>query len=233
MPETSLPIVAEGVPAGLCYTNMSSDIPVIASFLRAIFSGSEINTGSSTPAAEDRGKPWFRTNSDGTDDGWWTFFSGFWVQKHPCFSGMVTMYEGALADIPTLDGGEAAAVTNITGPFWEEVTEMQARSPMHPGTLPSGTVVNVGDDIGEEKHQLTISELAEHTHPFDTSDGQLVLAQVTSGKVNDINRTGSLDYAFADPVQNTGGDVAHNTIHPVRGIFFIRRTSRLYRRRVA
>lgn len=233
MPETSLPIIAEGVPAGLCYTTMTADIPVIASYLRALFTGGEINTGSSTPAAENRGKPWYRTNADGTDDGWWTFYSGFWIQKYPLPTGSVIMYEGALADIPTFDGGEAGAITNITGAFWVEVTEMQARSPIHPGTLPSGTIINVGDNIGEEKHQLTIAELPAHTHQFDTTDSAQVLTKVASNRVGSINQTGSLDYAFANPPQNTGSDTAHNTIQPSRGIFFIRRTARLYRRRVA
>jgi len=223
------------VPAETCYTTPSFDWPYLVSLITANLAGSldTVNTGSTTPDASNRDKPWIRENSDGTDDGVWQFYNGYWVQKHPDFVGKVVMYEGALADIPTLDGGESAAVSNITGPFWEEVTEMRARSPIHPGTLPSTTVVNVGDNIGEEKHQLTVAEMPSHRHEWDTSDGQLILAQVTSGKVNDINRTGSLDYAYADPVLNTGGDTAHNTLHPARGIYFIRRTARLYRRRVA
>ena len=223
------------VPAETCYSTPEIDWPLLVSYITANLSGSlnTINSGSATPSASDRDKPWIRANTDGTDDGVWQFYNGYWVQKHPDFVGKVVMYEGALADIPTLDGGESAAVTNITGPFWEEVTEMQARSPMHPGTLPSGTVVNIGDDIGEEKHQLTIAELAAHTHEFSTEDEQQVLVKQGTDRVGSINQTGSLDYAFADTPQNTGGDTAHNTIHPVRGIFFIRRTARLYRRRVA
>lgn len=233
MPETLLPIVAEGVPENLCFDNWSDAIPIMVQYMFARFEGNEINSGSSTPAAEDRGKPWHRTNSDGTDDGWWTFYNGFWIQKHPMPTGAIIMWEGAIADIDTYDGGEAGAITNITGPFWERATTLDARSPIGPGTLPSGTVLNIGDQVGEEKHVLTVAELASHTHPFATDDGQQVLAQVTSGKVNDINRTGSLDYAFADPPQNTGGDQGHNTIGPSLVVNFLRRTARLYRRRNA
>lgn len=233
MPETLLPIVAEGVPEGLCFDNWSDAIPVMVQYMFARFNGNEINTGSSTPAAEDRDKPWFRTNSDGTDDGVWTFYNGFWIQKHPLPTGAIILWEGAVANIDTYDGGETAAVTNITGPFFERTTTLDARSPIGPGTFPSGTVLNIGDQIGEEKHILTIAELASHTHPFATTNGQQVLAQVTSGKVNDINRTGSLDYAFADPPQNTGGDTGHNTVQPSLVINFLRRTARLYRRRNA
>lgn len=223
------------VPEGTCYTSPAFDWPLLVSLITANLSGSldTVNTGSSTPAAEDRDKPWVRTNSDGTDDGVWAYYNGYWVQKHPLPVGAVMMYEGAEADIDTFDGGEVGAVTNITGPFWETVDEMAARSPIHPGTLPSGTLINIGTDLGEEKHQLTVAELPAHTHPFDTTNGAQVLTKVTSGKSGDINQTGSLDYSFANAPQNTGSDTAHNTIHPVRSIWFIRRTARTYRRRVA
>lgn len=230
MPDTELPIIESGTPAGLCYSTLSNDIPVIAQYLRAVFSGSEVNTGSSTPAAEDRTKPWLRSNSDGTDDGVWTFYNGFWVQKHPMAVGSVIMYEGASTTIETFDGGEAGAITNITGPFWEEVTEMRARSPFHPGTLPSGTIVNVGDNIGEEQHVMTLAELIEHSH---------VIKSFSSGAID-----GDGGHILNEP--DPGVDVDHSTepegdsppdginvIHPSRGIFLIRRTARLYRRRNA
>lgn len=236
MPDTELQIITSGVPDGLCYTNPTYDLQnIIAPYLRARFTGNEVNTGSSTPAAADRTKPWIRTNSDGTDDGTWVFYAGYWVQKHPDFVGKIVFAPvgTAAADIDTLDGGEAGAVTSIAGPFWTIVTELNAKSIIGPGTLPSATVINSGDSIGEEKHTLTVAEMPAHTHPFATTNGQQVLVQVTSGKVNDINRTGSLDYAFADPPQNTGGDTGHNTIHPCFALYAIKRTARLYRRRAA
>jgi hypothetical protein len=231
MPETSLPIIAEGVPAGLCYTNMSDDIPVIASFLRAIFTGDEINTGSSTPAPEDRGKPWYRTNADGTDDGWWTFYSGFWIQKHPMFSGFIGFAPigTALTDIDTLDGGEAGAITSITGPFWQVVSELNAKSPIGPGTLPSGTIINPGDTIGEESHVQTADELRSHRHDIPYS-GQGSLSGDGAHILNGTPvHTG--DHFTSD----TGGDppTGMNVIHPVYALYAIKRTSRLYRRRVA
>lgn len=230
MPDTELQIIESGTPPGLCYTNLSDDIPIIAQYLRAVFSGNEVNTGSSTPAAEDRDKPWIRTNSDGTDDGVWVFFNGFWIQKHPLPQGMVTLYEGTLASVPTYDGGEAAAVTNISGPFWEEVTEMQARSPIHPGTLPSGTVINVGNNIGEEAHVQTLAELVGHVHDITvfssgsfSGDGAEIFNEPDPGEERTRQ---TLEEGSTPPA-------AMNVIHPSRGIFFLRRTARLYRRRVA
>lgn len=230
MSDINLPIIAVGVPAELCYTTLSADIPIIAQYLRAIFSGNEWNTGSSTPAAADRTKPWFRTNSDGTDDGVWTFYGGFWIKRHMLFPGAVIMYEGAAADIDTLDSGEAGVVTNVTGPFFQEVTEMRARSPMGPGTLPSTTVVAVGDDLGEEKHVQVIGEMIEHDHDIPYSgqgaasggDGAHILNGTPVHTGDHFTAT-----AGSDPPDGM------NVIHPVRGIYFLRRTARLFYRRVA
>lgn len=237
MPDTELPITGDGTPSGLCWTNPSDDIPnIIAPNLRAIFSGNEVNVGSSTPSAADRSKPWIRTNSDGSDDGVWSYYAGYWVQKHPDFVGKIVFAPvgTAAADIDALDGGETAAITAITGPFWEIVTELSAKSIIGPGTLASGTVIAPGDSIGEEKHLLTVDEMPEHTHEFATEDSQHVLVQcASSAKLSDINRTGSLDYKHADPLQSTGGGESHNVIHPCYALYAIRRTARLYRRRVA
>jgi hypothetical protein len=225
------------VPSGTCYENPGVDWPLLVSLITANLIGnlSTVNSGATTPAAADRDKPWNRSNSDGTDDGQWTFYNGFWVQKHPDFVGKICFAPVGTAstDIDTLDGGEVGAITNITGPFWSIVTELAAKSIIGPGTLPSGTIINVGDSIGEEKHQLSIAELPAHTHQFDTTDGAQVLIKVSSNKVGDINQTGSLNYGFANAPQNTGGDTAHNTIHPAYALFAIQRTARLYRRRNA
>lgn len=235
MAVTELQIITSGVPEGLCYTNPTYDLQnIIAPYLRARFSGSEINTGSSTPAAADRTKPWIRTNSDGTDDGTWSFYAGYWVQKHPMAVGAIILWEGALTDIDAFDGGETAAVTNISGPFWERATGFDARSPMGPGTLPiSSTVVNVGDAFGEERHTQVIAEIGTHRHEYSTADSQQVLVRQTTGKVGDINQTGSLDYAYSDQMDTTGSSTPFNVVHPVRICCFLRRTARLYRRRVA
>lgn len=230
MPDTELQIIESGTPAGLCYTTLTNDIPIIAQYLRAIFSGNELNTGSATPAAEDRNKPWLRTNSDGTPDGVWFFSGGFWLQKHETPIGAVILYEGTLGSIETFDGGESGAITSTTGAFWQEVTEMQGKSPMHPGTLASGLVVNVGDNLGQEKIVMTLANLIEHSHDIMTwtsgatgGDGAKVLNQPDPGTLSLV------------PSEATGGSPPDgmDNIGPSRGLFFIRRSARLYRRRNA
>jgi hypothetical protein len=226
-----------GLAPGYCMTTFNKlglDI-IVATTASLAGTLNTFNYGNSTPAAVDQDKPWFRLNSDGTPDRWYVFSSGLWLSAHYQCPGQVIMYEGTLASIDTFDGGEVAAVTATTGPFWERVTTMDARSPIGPGTLPSTTVVNIGDDLGEEVHELTIPEMPSHRHEYATTDGQQIVVKVTSNKTDDLNRTGSYDIKAADPMQNTGGDatgatVGHNTIHPVHAIWFIRRTSRLYYR---
>lgn len=220
------------VPESQCYSNPQTDWPVLVSLMDASLAGTlnNFNYGNSVPAAADRTKPWYRLNSDGSPDGWYAYSSGYWLKPHTEAVGSVKMWEGDLSDLPTFDGGEAGSVTLIGGPFWEEVTEMAARSPIHPGTLPSTTILTINNNYGEEKHVQTESELVSHTHQFATEDSQQVLVKVGSNKVGDINQTGSLDYAFADAPQNTGGGQGFNVIHPVRTIWFIRRTARLYYR---
>jgi hypothetical protein len=235
MPDTELPIIDIGLPQGLCYTNPTDDIPTWLPYLRAVFNGNEINTGDSTPAAEDRDKPWLRTNSDGTPDGVWQFYNGYWVKQHSDFVGKVVMYEGTLVSIDTIDGGEAGAVTNISGPMWEVVSEMAARSPMHPGTLPSGLVVHVGDDLGEEKHVQIITEMIQHSHDITAwtsgatgGDGGQILNEPDPGV--EVTKTTEPEggASATDPIPD-----GMNVVHPVRGIWFIRKTARTHYRRVA
>lgn len=219
------------VPFGTCYENPETDWPLLVSLITANLAGSlsTVNTGSTTPAAGDRDKPWIRSNSDGTDDGQWVFYNGFWVQKHPMPVGAVIMFEGAEADIATFDGGESATITNITGPFWERVTEMNARSPIGPGTLPSGTVIAIGDNIGEEKHVQLITELVGHNHdiPYSAS------GDAGGAGAHILNLTPQLDNLhFTENTGKTPPD-GMNVIQPSRGIWFLRRTARTYRRRNA
>lgn len=69
-------------------------------------------------------------------------------------------------------------------------------------------------NVGEENHTQIEAELASHRHAYNTSDGQQILVQQQPGKVNDIDRTGSLDYAFADPMELAGASQPFNVIHP-------------------
>jgi len=221
------------LPGTLCYSNPQQDWPLLVSYLTANLSGTlnTFNVGNSVPSADNRDKPWIRTNSDGTPDALYQYSGGYWLSKHPLPTGLVCMYEGTDASIDAFDGGETAAITNISGPFWEKVTEMEAKSPIMPGTLESGTVLSIGNNYGEEKHTLLSEEMPRHTHTIQAwtsgatgGDGGQILNQPDPG--TEVEKTTGA----------TGGREGESNpdpftiIHPVRTIFFLRRTSRIYRR---
>lgn len=211
-------------PVGFCHTDWSNTVAMIRSVLQGTVPDTTMNFGPTTPIADNRDKPWFKTNADFTPIDLFAFSNGEWLAKHPLAPGLVMMYEGAAGTIPTLDGGEAGAVTLFSGPFWEQVTQMDARIPIGPGNLPSGTAIPVGGDGGSETHQLTIDEMPAHDHSLGNKKvmhqtlGAGVLAQTGGDNVSVLTASAE------------GGDDPFNIMPPYRGIYFLRRTARLYRR---
>ena len=101
------------------------------------------------------------------------------------------------------------------------VPDLRGRSPMGYGTGPGLSTRAIGQNVGEETHQLTVTELAAHKHTFEGGgfSGAVWLNQ------NSGNNLGS-GSAFANvgTMDNTGGDTAHNTVHPVQCIAFVIKT---------
>jgi microcystin-dependent protein len=175
---------------------------------------------------------------------------GAWLSRHPDAAGKVIMFEGAEADIPTFDGGEAGAVTDISGPMWEKVSEMDARMPIGPGTLPSTTAIGIGDTGGEEKHELTEGEMPTHRHKVvanvDQNPGPAA-GGLDIGSNSFIAKSSNFDGAGGPNSYHLGGATpeptlalttavggsgspkateSHNTLPPYRAIWFIRKTAR-------
>lgn len=92
---------------------------------------------------------------------------------------------------------------------WTEDTEGQTLVSRN-----SGTFKNVGDVIGEEKHQLTIEEMPNHGHySGDESNG--FFAHATGGggwHVGFSNTLGEMGW-YRQP-NNIGGNKPHNNIQP-------------------
>jgi hypothetical protein len=227
------------LPDGFCPTDFRSGWHEAVSFLTASFSGTlnTINFGSTTPTPENRDKPWYRTETNGAPDTWYVFWNGYWVAKHPVAVGTITLYTGTAASIDTFDGGEAGTVTDISGPFWERVTALDAKFPVGIGTLPSAKVLNPGDTGGEEKHELTLLEMPRHRHDLP----------VRTEATDNPNQSASFpiysnDWTGAEilrPTRAEGGDedfttnaknAAHNNLPPYFSLLFLRRTARIFRR---
>ncbi|MGN6560766.1 MAG: phage tail protein [Candidatus Nitrosocosmicus sp.] len=75
------------------------------------------------------------------------------------------------------------------------------------GNISNATAPNItiGGVFGEERHQLTVNELASHTHDIAYS------AYQTSSFVSQNNSGGFLTYR---PSESTGGDQPHNNVQP-------------------
>lgn len=227
---SSIAITTLDVPSNFCHQNWQVSWSFLVGLLRAEAEGLAYNFGNTTPAAIDRDKGWFRTNADGTPDGWYAYANGNWLMRALLPApGAIILWDGSAAGIDTLDGGEVGAVTTTTGPFWERVTAMDAKFPLGPGTLPGGTVVNVGDTGGAEDVTLDLDQIPSHDHGIPNK--KLLHQTLSSG----ILEQGSGNNISLATFQAEGGDsndvtVAHNNMPPWRGIFFIRRTQRIYHR---
>lgn len=190
------------------------------------------NYGPTEPSAENRVYPWLRTIA-GAVDRWYSYKNGNWVSLHPIAAADYErrLYIGSTVDLETYDGGDTDAIGDASGPMWEVDTDFAGRSPMGPGAVPdSTTTVTVGNDFGSGVHTLIEDELPAHTHPT-TLDAMGVDSGTFRTALFDVSNTPSsavvVDGYTLTP-DLTGGDDAHNNLHPVRGIYVIKRTARLY-----
>lgn len=167
---------------------------------------------------------WFKTSSDYPVRPY-VFKDGKWLARHPIAVGFVLMTEAAdAAAIAALDESGAVPadpVTTTSGAFWEPLAAMAARMPIHPGTLPvSSTVVNVTNTGGIEKHVLTVAEMPSHTHNSD------MIMPYNGARA--LSNASANDSALLSATTATGGGTAHENMPPYYGIWFVRRTARLY-----
>lgn len=223
----NITLATASVPAGTCPPWIIALWPELVSLISGNLNGALniFNFGNATPAPADQDKPWYRLNSNGTPDKWYEYSGGVWISPHPDFVGKVVMWEGDIATIATLDGGEAAAITDRTGPMWEQVTQLAAKFPIGVGTLPSGTVLAVGSTGGEEKHTLTIAEMPEHAHTLRCDSKNTVGTEVRRPRPDD---TAGTDQDVSTTA--TGGGDPHSIMPPYYALHAIRRTGRLFYR---
>lgn len=233
--------------ADACYGLNESEWNALVALLSANFvrTGLGVNYGNALPAHENENLPWFRLNPDNTPDRTYSHTAGLWLSRFfvdPPFTFWYTG-TGLDADIGALHGGEVGAVSSYTGPFWQKVAGFEGRSPIVPGTLASGAIINIGDNFGSEDATLTALNIPEHFHDIIAKstgaigggDGGWLIGtgSATSG-------TPARDLDPADPQRRVGrtenaGELAADIdpisiVHPVRGIWLLERTARLFHR---
>jgi len=229
----------------LNYQNLANDI---IGGTQAVFNStignSFFNFGPTFPAINNRIYPWLDENGQ-----WWIFDQGFWVYKNPVVAGSYErrIFVGTTNDLLSYDGGDGTAVAGDTsGPMWMVDTLLDARFPVGVGAFAaSGSVAVLGTAtstsiVGEDQHLLTTAEMPTHTHQVSIktfghggNDGDRVAADGGTSSPTLTNNVTAFPSSTLDPdvdaiAANTGGNVAHNNLPPFYGVYFIKRTARVY-----
>lgn len=230
---TLITLTPPNLPIGYCPTNYQQLANDIVSGTQANFNSSIgnsfFNFGNSTPALNNQVYPWL--DSDGN---WWVFQGGYWARKNPVAIGSDErrIYVGSTTNLQTYDGGDTNTISAYTGPMWEVDTAFEARFPVGAGTFAASGVVSVNGTTtstaiaGEDKHTLITAEIPPHSHSMtwdsqDTAGGNQLKTLYLGPDAN----------AFNDINKNTGDSgsgAAHNNLPPFYGVYFIKRTARVY-----
>jgi len=246
---TLITLTAPSLPVGYCpsnYQQLANDIigGTQATFNSAI-GNSFFNFGSTTPALNNQIYPWLDNNGF-----WWVFNGGYWTRQNPVAAGSSErrIFVGTTTDVLSYDGGDGTVYSGnpYAGSMWEIDTEFEARFPVGVGAfVASGAVVVQGKAtstsiVGEDQHLLTTAEMPTHTHQVSIktfghggNDGDRVAADGGTSSPTLTNNVTAFPSSTLDPdvdaiAANTGGNAAHNNLPPFYGVYFIKRTARVY-----
>lgn len=225
---TLITLTAPSLPANYCpasYQKLANDIigGTQATFNSTI-GNSFFNFGPTYPAINNQIFPWL--DQDGN---WWIYDQSLWLRKNPVAAGGFDrrIFVGTTTDLLSYDGGDGTATaTTTTGPMWMVDTLFDARFPVGAGAFAaSGAVAVLGTAtstsiVGEDQHTLTVPEIPAHTHNFFP----LVTADANNGGANGVQYGTTANVATS----STGGGAAHNNLPPFYGVYFIKRTIRVY-----
>lgn len=222
-------ITGATLPTGFCaLTNIQWQ--TLVGLLSGTIASEEgfISVGQNEPDVNNRDYPWLKLNSDGSPDKLYFYWNGLWLSRHALPPGAIIMSELDNTSIDTFDGGEAGAVTTISGPMWEVVTKLKGRSPMGAGTMSDGRTLSVagqdtGTEIGHPTVTLDLTQIPAHSHgvTLNTDNGGTGFNCLMD---NDCDGTDTDLISSA----SQGGGLEHNNLHPVYCVRFLRRTARLF-----
>jgi hypothetical protein len=239
MGNVTVPVVAGTLPAGFCPPDYQTLLNGFSANQTVVLPGTNVGVVVSPTKPLDTTVEWTQLDTLGRPVRNYNFAQGAWLSLHPLAPGMTLIWTGSLPDFTTFDGGDANALSPISGPMWQTV--LAATFPVGAGTLPSGTVLTSGATGGEEKHVLTINELAPHTH-----DVKLTHGNSYTGEPNVLTvGNGSADpqpFTAPQAALSTGGDpstgigsppipqtaLPHNCLPPYTVVYFLQRTNRIF-----
>jgi len=229
----------QGFPDGYCYPGdpdtFATDIMQYTEVVFNAVGNIYYNMGPDIPGADYRIYPWLRTEQ-GFEDGWyyWDDTIGAWIKPHPtpASGGERRCFVGSTTDLQTYEGGNANAVDDADGPFWEVDSSFAARFPVGVGSFDNAGDVGVTDTTtstavaGEDEHTLTLAEL-----PADVViPTKLKIAGAPDGDYLHHDAVEDADCGvYRDDVNDIVADGdPHNNLPPFYGVYFIKRTARIY-----
>lgn len=242
---SDIPVQNLQLPNGFCPADLQS---MLNGFSAAQFVNIDISSSivvsATTPPASDHDKAWLQLDSQGRPVRLYFFAQGAWLSQHPLPPGFTMIWNQALPNFQTFDGGDANAApwAPVSGQMWQLMATtldglgtqvMQAQFPIGVGTLPSGVVVPLAGTGGEENHKLTLAEMFPHTHTIPLYQGDAVNH---ADRINTTDETTvqNLNYQSG----SSGGDPttgspptdskAHNNMPPFYGVYLLQRTNRLF-----
>jgi hypothetical protein len=243
MPNLTLfTLTAPSLPTNYCplsYQNLANDIIEGTQVtFNSTIGNSFFNFGPSIPAINNRIYPWLDENGQ-----WWIFSQGVWLYKNTVVAGGYDrrIFVGTTTDLLSYDGGDGTAVAGDTfGPMWMVDTSFDARFPVGAGTFAASGAVAVNGTatatsiVGEDKHTLNASEIPTHNHNVrvETANGVTVSNLMCTDFAEKPAGNGNNDFSFQAGIHvvadNFGGGLSHNNLPPFYGVYFIKRTSRIY-----
>lgn len=114
-------------------------------------------------------------------------------------------------------------IPGLEGTTWEQTAA--GRVLIGAGTADSGTVYNAGDKGGEEKHKLTVDELAEHTHDAISGNGGKKSITRWAIKGQGLDTINDSDIYNFNATQPTGNNQPHNNMEPYKVVYIFMRSA--------
>jgi hypothetical protein len=239
MADITLPVNPASLPTGFCPASYQDLLNTFSQFQSVTLPGSNAGVIASPTKPTDQTAAWLQLDSLGRPVRLYYFAQGAWLSQHPSVPGLTMIWTGVLPDFTTFDGGDANALSPISGPMWQTV--LAATFPIGAGTLASGAALAVGTTGGEEKHILSTTEMPPHAH-------QLTGLKNDNMSRNDLNVLaypgntapffGNANPLVIPSTSSAGGDPAtgtppiasapHNNLPPYTVVYFLQRTTRTH-----
>lgn len=237
--ELTLPITPGQLPQGFCPSTEQERLNTYANVSYVTFPSTFSGVILSQSKPTDTTKAWGQLDQYGRFLRLYNYANGLWVSLHPGASGLTQWWFNDLPNLNTFDGGDANPISDTSGPMWQQAKNkdgvtIAAKFPIAAGTLPSTTVLNVGDTGGEEKHILTQAELPNYELPVRCGGLNLALSAANNfwsgdgGNGNGFGQGDSRNFGQAVEVKSGGSGTAFNELPLYVVGYLLQRTSRLF-----